>query len=123
VINCSQINNDKDKKYKTSGFEYESIWAMGADCCVDNLDHIEEADYIMDDLGLDTIETSVAFGVAMEAGVLDFGDGAEMCRIMREEIGKGTPLGRIIGAGAGSVGRAYGVTRVPVVKNQFYPRL
>ena len=76
VINCSQIYNDKDKKYKTSGFEYESIWAMGADCCVDNLDHIAEADQLMDDLGLDTIETSVAFGVAMEAGVLEFGDGA-----------------------------------------------
>ena len=30
VINCSQLYNDKDNKYKTSGFEYESIWAMGA---------------------------------------------------------------------------------------------
>jgi len=121
VINCSQLYNDKDKKYKTSGFEYESIWAMGADCCVDNLDLIAEADYLLDDLGLDTIETSVAFGVAMEAGVLEFGDGVEMCRIMKEEIGKGTPLGRIIGGGAGNVGRAFGVTRVPVVKNQAIP--
>lgn len=121
VINCSQIYNSKDKKYKTSGFEYESIWAMGADCCVDNLDYIAEADFLMDDLGLDTIETSVAFGVAMEAGVLPFGDGAEVCRILREEIGRGTPLGRIIGSGAGNVGRAYGVTRVPVVKNQAIP--
>jgi aldehyde:ferredoxin oxidoreductase len=121
VINCSQIFNDKNKKYKTSGFEYESIWAMGADCCVDDLDLIAEADHLMDDLGLDSIETSVAFGVAMEAGVLSFGDGAGMCRILREEIGKGTPLGRIIGCGAGSVGRAFGVTRVPVVKNQAIP--
>jgi aldehyde:ferredoxin oxidoreductase len=121
VINCSQLYNDKDKKYKTSGFEYESIWAMGADCCVENLDHIAEADYIMDDLGLDTIETSVAFGVAMEAGVLEFGDGEAMCRMLREDIGKGTALGRILGNGAGSVGRAFGVTRVPVVKNQAIP--
>ena len=121
VINCSQIYNDQDKKYKTSGFEYESIWAMGADCCVDNLDHIAEADQLMDDLGLDTIETSVAFGVAMEAGVLEFGDGASVCRILSEDIGKGTPLGRIIGGGAGNVGRTFGVTRVPVVKNQAIP--
>jgi aldehyde:ferredoxin oxidoreductase len=121
VINCSQLYNDKDKNYKTSGFEYESIWAMGADCCVANLDHIAEADHIMDDLGLDTIETSVAFGVAMEAGVLEFGDGEGVCRILREDIGKGTPLGRIIGGGAGNVGRAFGVTRVPVVKNQAIP--
>jgi aldehyde:ferredoxin oxidoreductase len=121
VINCSQIYNDTDKKYKTSGFEYESIWAMGADCCVENLDHIADADYIMDDLGLDTIEISVAFGVAMEGGLLEFGDGASMCRILREDIGKGTPLGRILGGGAGNVGRAFGVTRVPVVKNQAIP--
>jgi aldehyde:ferredoxin oxidoreductase len=121
VINCSQIYNDKDKKYQTSGFEYESIWALGADCCVDNLDQIAEADQILDDLGLDTIETSVAFGVAMEGGILEFGDGAGVIRILKEDIGKGTPLGRIIGGGAGSVGRALGLTRVPVVKNQAIP--
>ena len=42
-------------------------------------------------------------------------------RLLREEIGKGTPLGRILGGGAGAVGRAYGITRVPVVKNQAIP--
>ena len=121
VIQCSQIYNDKDKQYKTSGFEYESIWAMGAGCCVDNLDDIAEADVLMDDIGIDTIETSVAIGVAMEAGVLEFGDGTGICRILKEDVAKGTALGRIIGNGAGSVGRAFGVTRVPVVKNQAIP--
>lgn len=121
VIQCSQVYNDAKGEKLTSGFEYESIWAMGADCCVDNLDHIAEADQIMDDIGIDSIETSVAMGVAMEGGVLEFGDGAGICRILREEVGKGTALGRIIGNGTGSVGRAFGVTRVPVVKNQAIP--
>ena len=121
VIQCSQIYNDADGKKLTSGFEYESIWAMGADCCVDNLDHIAEADQIMDDIGIDSIETSVAMAVAMEAGVLPFGDGAGICRILRDDVAKGTALGRIIGGGAGSVGRAFGITRVPVVKNQAIP--
>jgi aldehyde:ferredoxin oxidoreductase len=121
VIQCSQIYNDVNNKYKTSGFEYESIWAMGADCCVDNLDHIAEADHLMDDMGIDSIETSVAMGVAMEAGVLEFGDGAEVCRILKDEVATGSPLGRIIGCGAGNVGRTFGVTRVPVVKNQASP--
>lgn len=121
VIQCSQVYNDKDGAKLTSGFEYESIWAMGADCCVDNLDHIAEADQIMDDLGIDTIETSVAMAVAMEAGVLSFGDGAEVCRILKDEVGKGTGLGRIIGNGTGSVGKSFGITRVPVVKNQGIP--
>lgn len=121
VIQCSQIYNDLKGQYKTSGFEYETIWALGADCCIDDLDCLAEADNIMDDLGLDSIEIPVAFGVAMEAGILKFGDGAELCRILREEVGKGTPLGRIIGNGAASVGQTYGVTRVPVVKNQGIP--
>ncbi|MCB2181602.1 MAG: aldehyde ferredoxin oxidoreductase [Desulfobulbaceae bacterium] len=121
VIQCSQVFNDAKKKYKTSGFEYESIWALGADCAVDNLDHIAEADHLLDDIGIDSIETAVAIGVAMEAGVLEFGDGEGLVRILREEVAKGTPLGRIIGAGAATVGRAYGVTRVPVVKNQAIP--
>lgn len=121
IIKCSQVYNDAKGEKLTAGFEYESIWAMGADCCVDDLDKIAEADRIMDDIGIDTIETSVAFGVAMEAGVLEFGDGAGICRILKEEVTKGTGLGRIIGNGTGSVGRAYGVTRVPVVKNQAIP--
>jgi len=121
VIRCSQIYNDEHGNYLTSGFEYESIWALGAHANVENLDHIAEADRIMDDLGLDSIETSVMFGVAMEAGLLKWGDGKEVVRLLKDEIAKGTPLGRLLGAGTASVGRAYGVTRVPVVKNQAIP--
>ena len=121
IIQCSQVYNDKDGKYLTSGFEYETIWGLGADCCIDNLDDIAKADSIMDDIGIDSIETAVMFGVAMEAGILSFGDSKEMLRLLSDEIGTGTALGRIMGGGAGSVGKAYGVTRVPVVKNQGIP--
>ena len=120
-IQCSQIYNDKDGKYVTSGFEYETIWGMGADCCIEDLDDIAEADHIMDDIGCDSIETAVMFGVAMEAGVLPFGDGKGVVRMLREDIAKGTALGRILGGGAAQVGRVYGITRVPVVKNQGIP--
>ncbi|MGL1931605.1 MAG: aldehyde ferredoxin oxidoreductase [Desulfotalea sp.] len=121
VIKCSQHYNDKDGKKLTTGFEYESIWALGANGGVTDLDRIAEADRLMDDIGIDSIETSVAMGVAMEAGVLSFGDGEEACRILKEEVAKGTPLGRIIGNGAGSVGKTYSITRVPTVKNQAIP--
>jgi len=121
VIQCSQVYNDADGKYLTSGFEYETIWGLGANCCVDVLDDIALADNILDDIGGDSIEAAVMFGVAMEAGVLEFGDGKEMCRMLREEIGKGTPLGRVLGGGAANVGRIYGLTRVPVVKGQGIP--
>ncbi|WP_243374234.1 aldehyde ferredoxin oxidoreductase C-terminal domain-containing protein [Geotalea sp. SG265] len=121
IIQCSQVYTCTEGKYLTSGFEYETIWGLGADCCIENLDDIAQADNIMDDIGIDSIETAVMFGVAMEAGILPFGDGKGMIRLLEEEIGKGTPLGRILGGGAASVGKAYGVTRVPVVKNQAIP--
>jgi len=117
VIQCSQVYNDKDGNYVTSGFEYETIWGFGANCCIDDLDIIAEADHILDDVGIDSIETAVAMGVAMEAGIIPFGDGPGALKLLKE-IEKGTPLGRILGSGAGAVGKAYGVTRVPVVKNQ-----
>ena len=121
IIQCSQVYTDKEGNYLTSGFEYETIWGLGADCCIDNLDDIAEADNIMDDIGVDSIETAVMMGVAMEAGILPFGDGKGVIRLLTEEIGKGTPLGRILGGGAASVGKTYGVTRVPVVKGQAIP--
>lgn len=121
IIQCSQVYPDKEGKYRTSGFEYETIWGLGADCCIDDLDDIATADNLMDDIGVDSIETAVMFGVAMEAGILPFGDGKGVIRLLQDDIAKGTPLGRVLGNGAGSVGKAYGVTRVPVVKNQGIP--
>jgi aldehyde:ferredoxin oxidoreductase len=121
IIQCSQEYVDDKGQYITSGFEYETIWGLGANCCIDVLDDIAKADNVMDDIGVDSIETAVMFGVAMEAGILPFGDGKGVIRLLQEEVGKGTPLGRILGGGAAAVGRAYGVTRVPVVKGQGIP--
>lgn len=121
IIQCSQVYNDKEGNYLTSGFEYETVWGMGANCCTNNLDDIAKADSLMDDIGIDSIEGVVILSVAMEAGIIPFGDSKGCLRLLEDEIGKGTPLGRILGGGAGSVGNAYGLTRVPVVKNQGIP--
>lgn len=120
VIKCSQMYNDKDGNYLTSGFEYETIWGFGADCMIDDLDAIAQADRICDDIGIDTIETAVTVGVAMEGGVIPFGDGQGMLGLLKE-IEKGSYLGRILGNGAAFTGKALGVTRVPVVKGQAIP--
>ncbi len=84
VIKCSQVYVDKNGNYVTSGFEYETIWGFGANCLIDDLDIIAQADHIMDDVGIDSIETGAAMGVAMEAGVLPFGDGAGVLRLLKE---------------------------------------
>ena len=120
VMQCSQVYVDKDGNYLTSGFEYESIWAMGAHCCIDDLDILAEADSIMDDIGVDSIEVAVTIGVAMEAGVIEFGDGPGFLKLLKE-IKEGSPLGRIIGSGAAVTGKVYGLTRVPIVKDQAIP--
>jgi aldehyde:ferredoxin oxidoreductase len=120
VMQCSQVFVDKDGNYVTSGFEYETIWAMGAHCCIDDLDLLAEADNIMDDIGVDSIEMSVTMGVAMEAGIIEFGDGPGLLRLLNE-VKEGTPLGRILGSGAAVTGKVYGVSRVPVVKDQAIP--
>jgi aldehyde:ferredoxin oxidoreductase len=77
-------------------------------------------DRLCDDYGLDTIETGVTIAVAMEAGLAKFGD-AEAAINLVKEVGKGTPLGRILGSGAGIAGKVFGVERVTVVKNQALP--
>ncbi|MCK5680555.1 aldehyde ferredoxin oxidoreductase [bacterium] len=120
VMQCSQVFVDKEGKYVTSGFEYETIWAMGAHCCIDDLDILAQADSIMDDIGVDAIEMSVTIGLAMEAGIIKFGDGAGLLRLL-DDVKTGSPLGRILGSGAAITGKTYGLTRVPVVKDQAIP--
>jgi aldehyde:ferredoxin oxidoreductase len=56
----------------------------------------------------------------MEAGVVPFGDGKKAIGLVHE-MGKGTPMGRILGGGTELTGRAFGVTRVPTVKGQSMP--
>ncbi len=93
---------------------------MGANCGIDNLDDIAELIQLCNAYGLDTIETGATIGVAMEAGVIPFGDAKGAIELMHE-MGKGTPLGRILGSGTGFAGKAFGVTHVPAVKGQSMP--
>jgi aldehyde:ferredoxin oxidoreductase len=120
IIKCSGTFYDKDGNYVTKQPEYETVWAHGGNCGIDDLDVIALLDRMDDDFGLDTIDMGAAIGVAMEAGVVKFGDGQGAINLLAE-VGKGTPLGRIIGNGAAMVGKAFGVTRVPVVKGQALP--
>ncbi len=121
VIQCSQTYNDKDGNYLSSGFEYEMIWAFGANLGINDLDLIAEIDALMDDLGVDAIELGVCLGLAVDAGILKYGDGKEAYRLIKDELANGTPIGRILGSGTGNLGKIYGLVRVPVVKNQAIP--
>jgi aldehyde:ferredoxin oxidoreductase len=120
VIRCSGTYYDKDGHYLTKQPEYETVWAHGGNCGIDDLDAIAMLDRLDDDFGLDTIEMGATIAVAMEAGVAKFGDAAAAINLVKE-VGQGTPLGRILGSGAAVTGKVYGVERVPVVKGQAMP--
>lgn len=120
VIKCSNVVNKPDGTYRVSPVEYETAWAFGANCEIDDLDVIAELNRICNDIGLDTIEAGCTLAVAMEGGVIPFGDGQKAIELL-SEVGKKTPLGRIIGSGTVYTAKAFGVTRVPVVKNQAMP--
>lgn len=120
VIKCSGTYMDKDGHYLTKQPEYETVWAHGGNCGIDDLDAIALLDRLDDDYGLDTIEMGATIGVAMEAGLAKFGDAQAAINLVKE-VGKGTPLGRILGSGAAVTGKVFGVERVPVVKGQSMP--
>ena len=120
TIKCSRTYVDEKGEFVTKGPEYETVWAHGADCGIDDLDAIARMDRMDDDLGLDTIETGATIGVAMEAGIIPFGDARGAIGLL-EEVGKGSPLGRLVASGADVLGKAYGVSRIPTVKGQAMP--
>jgi aldehyde:ferredoxin oxidoreductase len=120
VIQCSRYYVDKDGHYKTKGSEYESVWSLGADCGIGDMDAVAELDRACGDIGIDTIETGVTIGVYMDSGKLAFGDADGALKLL-DEVRKGTELGHIIGDGAEATGLAFGVAHIPVVKHQGLP--
>ncbi len=120
IIKCSNVIPNPDGTEMVSCIEYETSWALGANCGIGDLDVVGKLTWLCNDIGLDTIEAGGAIAVAMEAGLAAFGDGKKAIAML-EEIRKGTPLGHILGNGAATTGKAFGVVRVPGVKGQNMP--
>ncbi len=121
IIQCSQSYNDENGEYLTSGFEYETVWAFGSNLLISDIDHIAMLDRLCDDLGLDTIETGTTLAMAMEAGILPWGDGLKAIELLKRVHDPKDYLGAIIGNGTSFTAEAFGVDRVPVVKKQSLP--
>ena len=63
-IACTRYT--RTEKAEGEGPEYETAWAFGAQCGIDDLSVIAEANYLCNDLGLDTISAGSTIGCAME---------------------------------------------------------
>ena len=117
---CSNIVRDKEGNYLTSGLEYETAALLGANLGIDDIYAITAMSRLDDDYGLDDIEMGVTLGVAVDAGIMNLGDSARAIALINE-IGQGTTLGKILGEGAAVTARAFGISRVPVIKGQAVP--
>ena len=120
VIACRNLYVDEAGNSIVGTLQYETIALLGANLGLDHLDDVARLNYLCNDLGLDTIETGAALGVAIEAGHARFGNFESIAGLLRQ-VGEGTELGRLIGCGAVATGRALGIRRVPAVLGQAMP--
>jgi aldehyde:ferredoxin oxidoreductase len=73
-IGCTQLT--KTSKGEGEGPEYESLWALGPECGIYDIEAIADANYLCNRLGLDTMSAGVTIGCAMEMtrrGIVDTG--------------------------------------------------
>jgi aldehyde:ferredoxin oxidoreductase len=120
IIQCSEVWTKAGGKDPVGVLEYESVWALGANCSIYDLEIVGELNRACNDLGTDTIEAGDTLAVAMEGGLIEFGDGKGALRLM-DEIRKKTPTGKILANGTEITGKVLGVTRIPTVKGQSLP--
>lgn len=117
VMNCSNVYTNKKGEVVVSGLEYETLALMGSNCMIDDVDIIARMNGACNDAGVDTMEVGGAIAVAMEAGLLPWGNGPKALEMVLQ-IAKGTKTGRMIGNGCKYTGEQLGVTRIPHVKGQ-----
>jgi aldehyde:ferredoxin oxidoreductase len=122
VINCgrvTKITGHGQYDGRGEGPEYETIFGLGTSCGVDNLAAIIKANYLCNEIGVDTIEAGCTIATAMElfekgylpeADVgrpLRFGD-AEVMIDMVHLMGSGEGFGKLLQQGGYRVAERYG---------------
>ena len=124
VIMCgrdTKLDGTVYSKYSGSGEgpEYESIWSLGACCGIDDLGAVTKANYLCNELGLDTMSAGVTIACAMElyekgyvtkdeAGYdLKFGNSEALVGLI-EKMGKREGFGDILAEGSYRLAEKYG---------------
>lgn len=126
VIQCGRDVEIEGKRME--GPEYETIWAFGPDCGIDDLTAVSEANNLCNDLGLDTISTGSTIACAMELsekGYIDdevrFGDAEQMLDLVHR-IGRRDGIGDELAEGSFRFARRHGHPELSMsVKRQELP--
>lgn len=78
-VACGKLTKVKDKAYKGAisvGPEYETLWALGSNCGIDDIEAIVLGDRMCDEYGIDTISMGSTISFIMECyekGLIDKG--------------------------------------------------
>jgi len=134
-VACGRITKVTDPDFAGigAGPEYETIGMMGSSCRVTNLGAISKANFICNEMGMDTISTGNTIGCAMElyekgylpkkdvGKALNFGDANALVE-MTEKIALREGFGDILAEGAYRVAEKYGHPEFFMgVKKQEFP--
>jgi len=120
-IACGRVVKNEHGK-EIGGPEYETIWAFGSDCFNNNLEAINRANELCNELGLDTISAGATIACAMElyekgfikdehvaADDIDLGWGNADTMIKCVELmGKGKGFGADLAMGSYRLAEKYG---------------
>jgi len=122
IISCGRATHVKNPKFagQGEGPEYETAWAFGPDCGIDDLDAVTKANYICNDYGMDTITMGATVACAMDmfangvistrdtGGIaLNFGDAEVMVEMVRKTA-TGEGFGLKLAQGSYRLAESYG---------------
>lgn len=111
-IACGRSTKTANKEGE--GPEYETVWAFGSQLGINDLTKITEANYLCNELGLDTISTGNTIGCAMELfekgaypNELKWGD-AEILEQLIQDIAYKRGIGKELASGSKRLAEKYG---------------
>ncbi len=121
IISCGRVTRVTEKKFEGigEGPEYETAWAFGPDCGIDNLEAITKANFLCNELGLDAITMGTTIACAMDlfedgiiklkdTGVpLNFGNADAIVELVRK-TGQREGFGDKLALGSYRLAESYG---------------
>ncbi|MBI5375933.1 MAG: aldehyde ferredoxin oxidoreductase family protein [Candidatus Schekmanbacteria bacterium] len=121
VLGCGRVTRVKEEGFEGTGEgpEYETIYAFGSTCGIDNINAVAKANYICNELGMDSISVGVTIATAMElfelglisekeVGMpLKFGDAKAMVELTRK-TGLREGFGDLLALGSYRLAEKYG---------------
>ncbi len=127
-IACGRGTAVEDGPYQGAGEgpEYETVYSLGSNCGVDDLAAITKANYLCNELGMDTISMGATIACAMEmyekglipeeeiGRPLRFGDAAAVVELVAQ-TGRGEGFGEALGQGSLRLAARFGAPELAMV--------